>query len=117
MCVHTKHACPIWVFKAHISQRIKMLRFINEKNNCVREITVDIECLCHERDYLKGILLKARKDIDGAPEGTLRITRSKRNPVYYYRKNLSDRSGEYIKASNRDLAKKLAHKDYAEDID
>ncbi len=78
---------------------------------------MDIECLCHERDYLKGILLKARKDIDGAPEGTLRITRSKRNPVYYYRKNLSDRSGEYIKASNRDLAKKLAQKGYAEDIE
>ncbi len=72
--------------------------------------------LTSEQKRIKEILTKARKDIEKSPEGTLRITRSKTLPCYYYRKNSADRTGTYIKSKDMNLARKLAQKGYAEDV-
>ena len=77
---------------------------------------MNIEELELERDLLFRIMNRARNDVERAPEGTLRATRSKDTPVYYHRKDSADRYGTYIKASDRKLAVGLAQKGYALDI-
>ena len=77
---------------------------------------MNIEELINEQKRINDILSKAKNDIEKSPEGTLRITRSKSTPCYYYRKNSSDRAGTYINAKEIDLARKLAQKGYAMDV-
>lgn len=77
---------------------------------------MNIEELINEQKRINDILSKAKNDIEKSPEGSLRITRSKSTPCYYYRKNSSDRSGTYINAKEIDLARKLAQKGYAMDV-
>ena len=67
---------------------------------------MNLDELFQEQERIKEVLAKAQKDIEKSPEGTLRITRSKRVPSYYYRKNSSDLSGKYINSQNINLAKK-----------
>ena len=74
-----------------------------------------LEELKAEKALLLEISGKAKAEIASSPKGNLRIARSKKRPIYYHRKNPSEREGEYIKASNKALAKALAQKGYAMD--
>ena len=69
--------------------------------------------LMSERAHLLQLMAKAQKDYSSAPEGSLRIARATTTPNYYHRKDSSDKNGSYIKASDQDLAKALAQKQYA----
>ncbi|MBE5841992.1 MAG: hypothetical protein E7304_11385 [Butyrivibrio sp.] len=73
-----------------------------------------IDELWAERTHLERVLKQIDKDIKSAPPGTLRIGGVKKKPVFYYRKNPSERLGTYIKTSNMDVAQKLAQKSYAQ---
>ncbi len=77
---------------------------------------MNIEELELERDLLFRIVKRARNDVERAPVGMLRATRSKDTPVYYHRKDSTDRYGTYIKSSDRKLAVGLAQKGYAQEI-
>ena len=61
---------------------------------------------------LERIIDKAKAFIDQAPEGTLRVSSSKRGIQYYRRSNGRKDGGTYIKTAQIDLAKALAQKEY-----
>jgi len=67
-------------------------------------------------DELESILHKANKDINTAPEGSLRIANTKPKVQYYRRMEPKDTHGKYIKYSETDLIKGLAQKEYARKI-
>lgn len=64
----------------------------------------------------KEELLKIKKqkleEIKKGPQGTLRISISEGKIRYYHRTNSKDFNGVYIKESDKELANKLAQKDY-----
>lgn len=74
------------------------------------------EELNNELLKLRKIKKQAEFDIEKAPKGKLRIAQATKSPIYFYRENKNDRLGTYIKASNRDIARALAQKGYAENI-
>lgn len=74
------------------------------------------EELNNELSKLRKIKKQAEFDIEKAPKGKLRIAQATKHPIYYYRENKKDRLGTYIKASERDMARALAQKGYAEDV-
>lgn len=72
--------------------------------------------LMSEREHLLQLSAKAKEDVSSAPEGSLRIARATTTPNYYHRKNSSDRNGTYIKVSDQNLARALAQKEYAANV-
>ena len=61
-------------------------------------------------------LLRLEKEIKNqlqdAPEGSLRISKSRGRTQYYLRKKPTDRGGVFIKKDKKELAARLAQKDY-----
>ena len=62
---------------------------------------------------LEKALLAAKKVLDHAPDGKLRISRKKTGVQFYHVKNPKDTRGRYIKKEQIDLVKRLAAKGYA----
>ena len=62
--------------------------------------------------FLKDLEGAALKHLSGAPDGTLRISRSQNRTQFYWRRTSSDRAGKYISKKIEDLAKQLAQKEY-----
>ncbi len=74
--------------------------------------------LIQEMEELKQILKIAKKDAERGPEGHLRVSHCGKTPQYYQRiplekGNHSNNVGKYIPKKNRELARRLAQKDYA----
>lgn len=74
------------------------------------------QLLLRRAEELTNIIDTAGLCIKQAPNGTLRITKSKGTIQYYHRENKEDKAGKYIRKSNRNLANRLAQKDYAAKI-
>ena len=66
----------------------------------------ELECLLSEKS----------KALKTAPEGTLRIAKSNGTVQYYHRESTKDKTGKYILAKNRQLAKNLAQKEYDQSV-
>lgn len=62
---------------------------------------------------LEKALLAAKKVLDHAPDGKLRISRKKTGVQFYHVKNPKDTHGRYIRKEQIDLVKRLAAKSYA----
>ena len=62
--------------------------------------------------FLKQVKVEKEKALAAAPEGNLRICSSGNKTQYYHRQDPKDFNGEYIRGENKDLARKLAQKDY-----
>lgn len=68
--------------------------------------------LDERQEYLKQVIKEKKQKLRNIPEGHLRICASKNKVQYYHRKEEGDFDGVYIKASEMELAKQLAQKDY-----
>ena len=68
--------------------------------------------LDERQEYLKQVIKEKKQNLRNIPEGHLRICASRNKVRYYHRKKEGDFNGVYIKASEMDLAKQLAQKDY-----
>ena len=75
-----------------------------------------VDYLRKEQQRLESLYLSIQKDIDKAPQGSLRITHTGGKPRFRHRENSEDRTGTYISRENVQLAKALAQKAYAEKI-
>ena len=69
-----------------------------------------------EQERLAKILMKARKDLENAPEGTLRLGKSQGCTQYYLCKPGLPHNGDYLAKRNMELAKQLAQKSYNQKI-
>ena len=65
---------------------------------------------------LEEIRDRAEQELRIAPEGKLRINRNRKSVQYYHRQIRGDKNGAYIPAANKELAGKLAQKNYDEKI-
>lgn len=65
---------------------------------------------------MEVILNKAEEVIKNAPEGSLRVNKSREYEQYYLRVNPKDTHGNYISKKNEGLIKQLAQKDYMQKI-
>ena len=63
---------------------------------------------------LKKAISKAKQDSRKVPKGNLRISSNNNYQRYYHVTRAGDTNGKYIKKENKDLAEKLAMKDYGE---
>lgn len=63
---------------------------------------------------LKKAISKAKQDSRKFPKGNLRISHGNDYLRYYHVTRAGDTNGKYIKKENKDLAEKLAMKDYGE---
>ena len=68
------------------------------------------------RQYLESLRRIVIQRNAGAPEGSLRISRSQNRIQYYHRVCESDRNGKYILNQDRELVRQLAQKSYDEKI-
>ena len=68
------------------------------------------------REYLLGLKREKEKALESAPEGFLRICKSRNRTQYYRRIDPKDLSGVYIRDKDVKLAKELAQKDYDQRI-
>lgn len=69
-----------------------------------------------EQERLAKILMKARKDLENAPKGTLRLGKSQGCTQYYLCKPGLPHNGDYLAKRNMELAKQLAQKSYNQKI-
>ena len=76
-----------------------------------------IEELLKERERLAALLVSAGRDIENAPEGSLRISHTTSKPEFYHRKLSEQRRGTYIPKNQIQTAQALAQKNYAEIIE
>ncbi|WP_024866575.1 hypothetical protein [Butyrivibrio sp. FCS014] len=76
-----------------------------------------IEELLRERERLATLLVSAERDIENAPEGSLRISHTTTKPEFYHRKVSEKKLGIYIHKDQIQTAKALAQKNYAEIIE
>lgn len=67
--------------------------------------------LVEERNRLERIAEKTRKQLENAPDGTLRVSKCNKN-VQYYRCALNNKQGTYIPKRNIELIRALAQKEY-----
>ena len=74
-------------------------------NSIRKELEERKHCLIQHE---KRILARLQK----APEGTLRVSRSKGKVQYYHRRMPSERKGKYIRKEDEFLARALAQKEY-----
>ena len=72
--------------------------------------------LKEREEYLLRLKGEKEKALKNAPEGFLRVCRSKNRTQYYQRINPKDCNGTYIKEKDINLARKLAQKDYDQKI-
>ena len=73
-----------------------------------------LEDLQKEQLRLEALLMSAKKDLEQAPQGSLRITHTDGKVRFRYRENTKDRSGTYIPKDQLSTAKALAQKAYAD---
>ena len=77
----------------------------------------DLEKILKERQVmLLELLKKKRADVEKAPAGTLRILKKQDHDQYYWRRNLKDTNGAYIRKKDEEIARRLAQKDYDEKV-
>ena len=74
-----------------------------------------LELLCAEQKRLEIIVKKVKNDLNDAPVGTLRLSKS-HNQLQYYRCTEEKKTGTYINKDNLKLAKLLAQKTYDEKV-
>lgn len=75
---------------------------------------MDVKQIKKEILEIEELIEIAKRDIDCAPEGRLRIAGKHGNEQYYHVTHNSDIAGKYIsKRKNPNLAKELAQKEYA----
>ena len=65
---------------------------------------------------LLGLKKETEKSLKNAPEGRLRISRSHGRTQYYQRKQTTDKVGTYIPQKGKELAERLAQKDYEQKL-
>lgn len=65
---------------------------------------------------LETIEKAAKQDLKSAPRGTLRISKNSNTDQYYWRTDVKDTRGKYIRKSEKELIKSLAQKDYAQKV-
>ena len=71
-----------------------------------------IEQLNNRKLYLNNLIAILEKNLQGVPEGKLRVSNNKGIPRYYWIKSSTDTCGKYIAQKDRELIEKLAQKDY-----
>lgn len=71
-----------------------------------------IETLLEERKKLSLFLREAEKRLEKAPEGKIRIVKHGKGYQFYLRRHGRERSGTYMRASEREKAYSLIQKDY-----
>ena len=74
------------------------------------------EHLSERESYLRTLQKEKQREIQHAPEGTLRIDRRAKGNVYFHRKSKEHFNGEYIRKKDLALAEELAQKDYNEKL-
>lgn len=72
--------------------------------------------LLQEKSHLIKVVHKAENSLTDAPEGTLRLSRSKNQVQFYHSTKNGKYNGTYIPKENLDLARRLAQKDYDEKL-
>lgn len=74
------------------------------------------EMLLYEQARLEKILRKTEEQLKDAPQGTLRLSNSKKWTQYYHCTSEGRKNGVYIAKSNDKLIHQLAQKSYDEKI-
>ena len=74
------------------------------------------EMLMQEQTRLENIVRKTTEQLEDAPQGTLRLSSSKKWVQYYHFIPGKRKSGEYIPKTNDELIRRLAQKAYDEKI-
>ena len=74
------------------------------------------EMLMQEQNRLENIVQKTREQLKDTPQGTLRLSSSKKWVQYYHCMPGEKKNGEYIPKTNEDLIRGLAQKSYDEKI-
>ena len=69
-----------------------------------------------EQRRLENILQKTKEQLKDAPQGTLRLSSSKKWTQYYHCKSGEKKNGVYIPKTNKELIHRLAQKSYDEKI-
>ncbi len=74
------------------------------------------EMLLYEQARLEKILRKTEEQLKDAPQGTLRLSNSKKWTQYYHCTSEGRKNGVYIAKSNEELVHQLAQKSYDEKV-
>lgn len=74
------------------------------------------QMLLQEKSHLIRVVDKTKKSLADAPEGALRLSRSKKQVQYYHSTKNGKYNGTYISKDNIELAGDLAQKDYDEKL-
>ena len=74
-----------------------------------------IEMLSRRADYLEKMITVEEQNIDGAPQGKLRISEGKGKVSYYYRR-YGEKNGTFIRKDQAAVVNALAQKSYDEKV-
>ena len=74
------------------------------------------ESINYRKSCLEGLIIKLKKEIDKAPEGSLRIIDKKTYTQYFWRTDSKDTNGKYIPNEKVKVAKALAQKEYNKQV-
>lgn len=74
------------------------------------------EMLLYEQNRLEIILQKTSERLENAPEGSLRITKTRKWTQYYHQTSGKDKKRKYISKSKQTFIRNLAQKSYDEKI-
>ena len=74
------------------------------------------ELLSEEKSRLEKILQKTKEQLLDAPQGTLRLSSSKKWTQYYHCLSGQNKNGVYIPKTNEELIHRLAQKSYDEKV-
>lgn len=81
----------------------------NADNLCSKTVLAYLETRNRAIQYF---IAKLQQSLDHAPEGSLRVIRNRRQYQFFHRLSKQDKKGTYILRQNRELAARLAQKDY-----
>lgn len=74
------------------------------------------ESLLKEQNRLEKILRKAEKQLKDAPQGTMRLSSSKKQVQYYHCMPGEKKNGRYLPKTEEQLNQRLAQKSYDEKV-
>lgn len=74
------------------------------------------EDLVQRKKELEKLVKQIERDLEGAPEGRLRISAQGKRAQYYWIKEKGDTIGQYMKRSEEAVARKLAQRMYEEKL-
>ena len=107
-------------FKLNI---LHMIRAYGGNRKCVPERSADMECITEILDkkieMLESLKNNVCEKLINSPEGYLRVTKTskkKEGYQYYHCTHETGKCGKYIRKADRELARKLAQKEYDERI-